>query len=58
MCFLSHMYGFSIDRHWARGVLGKALAWPCCLDVKKLSPVPLVPEEAMNWDELGHAGVG
>lgn len=53
MCYLSRIYGFSIDLHWAQGVLGKVLAWPGCLDVKKLSPVPLFPKEMMSWDVLG-----
>ena len=53
MCSSSHVYSFSIDLCWAQGVLGKALEWPCCLDVEKLSPVLPVPKEKMSWDELG-----
>jgi len=53
VCSSSHVYSFSIDLCWAQGVLGKALEWPCCLDVEKLSPVLPVPKEKMSWDELG-----
>lgn len=54
MLLISHVW---LLHRPSLGMLGKVLAWLCCLHVKKLSPVPLIPEEAMNWDELGHAGV-